>query len=345
VLEYIMDGSTRLVSKVQACDCKFTRTSGSIWTVRLNPPFHRVVYRVALLGIRITALLMCVSLLLLSSCATAPNPYLDDSIRPTLPAQTSFNQSAGHGDLIYLALRLGDGEELFALDTGSPLTVLDRALEPKLDRRLGRAEVFFPMVGAKKGHAYAAPRLFLGDTQLATGTCVVTDDLERLPFPNRQVKGILGMDCLRHYCLQIDFQSRNIRFLDPDDDATAKDGRAFPLSFSSGLVKVFVDENLLGVKNSGSLIDTGDNGDGDLESKLFLEALQDHRGIQTDTFVNSTRRATPAICLKEVVFGGESYSDVKLGQSFGFNSIGLRFLARHRVTFNFPKRMMYLQRE
>ncbi len=40
---------------------------------------------------------------------------------------------------------------------------------------------------------------------------------------------------------------------------------------------------------------------------------------------------------------GGAYN-LRLGESSGGNTIGLRFLARHLVTFNFPKRMMYLKR-
>jgi hypothetical protein len=45
------------------------------------------------------------------------------------------------------------------------------------------------------------------------------------------------------------------------------------------------------------------------------------------------------------LFGSETCSDLILKECpAGHNFIGLRFLARHLVTFNFPKRMMYLRR-
>ena len=292
----------------------------------------------------ITNIALFASLLLLNSCAAAPRPVANDSVRPELPAEASFNESAGRGDLLYVTLRLNNAEELlFALDTGSPVTVLDKSLEPRLGLRLGAAEVVFPNFGTKSGHVYAAPQLYLSGTRLLTGTWVVTDNLERIPFPNRQVRGILGMDCLRHYCVQLDFPSRKIRFLDPDNLLTTVLGKAFPLTFSSGLVTVFVDDNFLAMKGINSAIDTGDNLDGGLESKLFV-ALQEKGGIQTKEGNNSTETASLEPNFREVVFGGETYMDVRLWQSFGQNTVGLRFLARHLVTFNFPKRIMYLRR-
>src|SRR5207244_10946810 len=84
----------------------------------------------------------CVCLGLLSSCATAPIWFPDDSIRPSLPADASLNKGAGRGDELYLTLRLETGEELlFVVDTGSPCTVFDKSLEPKLGKRLGTTKV------------------------------------------------------------------------------------------------------------------------------------------------------------------------------------------------------------
>src|SRR5260370_36017891 len=129
------------------------------------------------------------------------------------------------------------------------------------------------------------------------------------------------MDCLRHYCLQLDFPARNIRFLDPDLAAQPALGKEFPLTFSSPLVTVFVDENFLGVKGISSALDTGDNRDGGLESKLFFAALQDQRGILTNHFINSTATVSPGAYFPKVEFGGETYADVGLWESCGGNTI------------------------
>src|SRR5437762_14274832 len=96
----------------------------------------------ALLAARVRLSGACVCLVLLSSCATAPIWFPDDSIRPSLPAGTSFNKGAGRGDALYLTLRLDAGEELlFLVDTASPCTFLDKSLDAKLGKRLGTTEV------------------------------------------------------------------------------------------------------------------------------------------------------------------------------------------------------------
>ena len=95
----------------------------------------------ALVASRVRAIGAGVCLVLWCSCTTFPNWDADDSIRPPLPAETSFEKAAGRGDLVCLKLRLERGGELlFALDTGAQVTLLDKSLEPKLGKRLGSVE-------------------------------------------------------------------------------------------------------------------------------------------------------------------------------------------------------------
>jgi hypothetical protein len=294
-----------------------------------------------------------VCLVLACSCSTTPDWNADDSIRPPLPAETSFNKGAGCGDLLYLWLRFESGGELlFAVDTGAPVTVLDKSFESKLGKRIGSVELRYSGYGIGNGGAYRAPKLYLGSTRLHTGNWIATEDLSRFPFPNPSVSGILGMDCLRHYCVQLDFAARKIRFLDPDGLKNEELGNEFPLTFSSR--SVFVEENLLGVKGANSLIDAGDNSDGALAPKLFQQALEDHHltnqvkrrnfGLLTDS-AGSVDTPSRKAFFPRGVFRGETYSDLRLWEDSGGNTIGLRFLARHLVTFNFPKRIMYLKRQ
>ena len=102
-----------------------------------------------LLASRVRVIGAGVCLVLLCSCITKdvwPTWYGDTSQRPILPAEASFtkvNGAAGSGGNLFLTLRLDTGEELlFLVDTGSPLTVLDKSLARKLGRRRGTAEVF-----------------------------------------------------------------------------------------------------------------------------------------------------------------------------------------------------------
>jgi hypothetical protein len=73
----------------------------------------------------ISVAFICTCLLLLCSCAT------ESSIRPQLPADVTMNKEAGRGGHLIVTLRLENGEEIpFQVDTGAPITVFDKSLEP-----------------------------------------------------------------------------------------------------------------------------------------------------------------------------------------------------------------------
>ena len=92
-----------------------------------------------------------------------------------------------------------------------------------------------------------------------------------------------------------------------------------------------VDENLLGTKGCATMIDTGEVNDGALTMKEFRKALQ----------------KTPAngedwTWLRSGVFNGVTYTNLVVHVCQGPDTVGLRFLARHLVTLNFPKGKLYL---
>jgi hypothetical protein len=247
------------------------------------------------------------SLLLLCFRATA------DSIHPQLPADVIINKEAGRGGLLFVSLRLKGGKDMpFLVDTGATGTVLDKSLEPKLGKRLGTG----PITGweAKRtANIFAAPRLYMGNTPLMTGGKVWTGD-------RQGAAGILGMDCLKHYCIQLDFAAGKMRFLNPDQVNAAKLGKAFPLTLRGNLPYLH-HVGLLGA-GTNLLIDIGCRTDG-LEDKTAIKGL--------------------AQILPDCVWDGETYTNLSVAAVEHANVIGLSFLARHLVTFDFPRRTMYLK--
>jgi hypothetical protein len=241
---------------------------------------------------------------------------------------------------------LESGEKLlFAVDTGSDVTVLDKSLEPKLGKRLSSGLLLYPFYGVRWGRVYQAPALYLGATRLVTSGRICTDDLREIFRDNHPVVGILGMDCLKHYCLQLDFNSGTVHFLDPARLNTEGWGQAFPLA--PDLDQALIRASFFGVTNAVVKIDTGDYADGALKPGLFRRELQKQHPFQTNQW-----RSPQGILnarFAEDQFGGGTYTNLSV-HGFplspfmrGHNTIGLQFLARHLVTLNFPKQTMYLQ--
>lgn len=178
--------------------------------------------------------------------------------------------------------------------------------------------------------------------------------LERTSSPDelpRPVQGILGMDCMRHYAIQMDFVAGKMRFLESDHLRREDLGLAFPLTIDhSGHVTVGV--SFTGTRGVNPIIDTGCACDGVMEPKEFQLALQQQRAVWTNQYKYPTGVVRYTVCFQKLVFGGESCTDVVIdeapalvanGRTYYLNAIGLPFLARHLVTFDFPNRMMYLR--
>ena len=255
-----------------------------------------------------------------------------------------MNKEAGRGGLLFVTLRLETGEMLpFVVDTGCPVTIFDKSLEPKLGSRLGAGTSLNFGVKREIG-IYAAPRLYLGSTRLQlAGTNILACDCKQLPSNTDQpIMGFLGMDVLEHYCLQLDFATGRMRFLDPETANKKGWGKPFPLT-DLGDGCFIVGENLAGANGLGSLVDTGCSYDGWLVPGLFQQWTN-----QAHLPADGAARSPDGL------LGGEVYSDIDLhgldakllltdDSHIKFNGIGLHFLSRHLVTFDFPERTLYLR--
>lgn len=253
-------------------------------------------------------------------CAAADSPA-------QLPADVALNEGAGRGGFLILKVRVQKGKDLpFIVDTGTPVTLLSETLEPQLGKRLGSTT--FQKYGKQKSGRYAAPEIYLGDTLLETGTNVFSFDFKQLSSLSRQpVMGVLGFDCLRRYCIQLDFEKGTMRFLSPAGHSDVSElGKAFHMTLTNLLeggkdVYPVIDcDNLCGIKSPKLLIDTGCNIDGLVEKSA------------------STR-------LPECFWNGGTYTNIHVGIVAHMNALGLRFLARHLVTLDFPEQTMYLKQK
>jgi len=310
--------------------------------------------RIVTEAIRALGIFMC--LLLLCSCATRPHSTSPVSTSD-LPADVSINKDAGRGGLsgglLFAALRLENGKDLpFVVDTGSPITILDKSLESRLGKRLTTAPIWW--WGAKqKAAVHAAPKLHSGNVPLKTGAIVFVCNLKEMSSAaGHRVLGILGMDCLKHYCIQLDLAAGKMRFLDSNQLEAAKPGEAFPLvlsnlgqPYSNACLPYIHHSSLLGGQGTNLMIDTGLGIDGALEPGLLREQCLRLKG-------NGARRLDELIWyFPECVWDGETYTNIIIRDATnvvfasGVNVLGLRFLARHLVTLDSPGRTMYLRRQ
>jgi hypothetical protein len=277
-----------------------------------------------------------------------------EAIQPLLPADVAINKEAGRGGWVIISLRMESGEELrMIVDTGAPGTLLDKSLEPKLGNRLDTGTIR-SFRGEQEGDLYAAPTFYLGDVPLMGNSNLLTADFKKLLPPlDPPVLGILGMDCLRHYCLQMDFEAGKMRFLDSHHFNADGLGKGFPLKFATDAehhgIPLIQHAGLLGGTATNTVIDTGHNGDGAVEGRAIRRhAAGSYSGGLVKRFKHFL--AVHGLVNRDVglpgcVWDGNTYTNIVVGRRSGDlpNWIGIRFLARHLVTFDFPNQMMYLK--
>jgi hypothetical protein len=279
---------------------------------------------------------------LLASCASVvPPPKPADPLHPGLPPETYFDRGLGTDRIVCLRLQNERGENWrFLVDSGAPVTIFDRSLRPKLSPALSVEPVQYAWAGTAMLQVHKAPRLFLSNTLLLTGPNVRSDDLRRV-WRGRGVEGILGLDCLGHYCVQLDFTSHTIRFLDPERATGPELGRAFPLY--TFVNSTFVEGDLLGTGPTLYRVDTGCTADAVIKPMLFRQACRRQFPDWAREFRTGEGRPVIEAGFPHATFNGESYDKLVIDAA-DHNLLGLRFLSRHLVTLNFPKHMMYLRR-
>jgi hypothetical protein len=142
-----------------------------------------------------------------------------------------------------------------------------------------------------------------------------------------------------------------MRFLEPAQVHPAELGKSFLLTLPGRsqeappiLAKAgqevsvpFIDHiGLLGGTETNLLIDTGDNVDGG----VVKGAIKGHYLTRLMHFLIKAWAARLPGC----VWDGETYTQLRVVPNCPVNRLGLRFLACHLVTLDFPNQTMYLKK-
>jgi len=287
--------------------------------------------------VKILRLLTAAVALVTASCGSVPSGSLRGA---GTPGQATINPGAGRGESLTVIIHGPQGEPWkFIVDTGAPDTMLDRSLESRFGPVLRTEQAHYGYFGTRPVKVFAAPRLTLGGSPLRTGEHVLTDDFATL-FPRRHIKGILGMDCLRHYILQIDFARGSLRLLDPARPPGGTLGLPHRLRPEGGAI--YVEGDLFGLGRREFRVDTGCTIDAVLERPLFDEVLRGQKPLQTRTFPSPAGRPLIECIFASGTFDGRIYGKLVVDGADD-NLLGVRFFARHGVTFDFPRNTLYLR--
>jgi hypothetical protein len=248
------------------------------------------------------------------------------------------------GDPILLPVTFQREDYLFLLDTGSTHMVFDTSLRNDLGQLRATTTVVTPQDKKVTVECYDAPKAFLGPLNIKECVNVLCAQIEELDLiEDERVSGIIGMNFLIRYAVQIDFDGGILTFLQPLAGENPNWGEPFASNHSSPLV-LQTSANILDNIEADFTIDTGCLATGTLDPSVFRKVVPEEGAKTLETRVKTlagildTREAR----IDELSFGPFEYEGLIFDECSP-NLLGLPFLSRHTVTFDFFNGIMYLE--
>jgi hypothetical protein len=247
---------------------------------------------------------------------------------------------ARHGDILLLPVTIDGRKYEFMLDTGASWSCVDTTLRSLLDAT-GETVA---LNGRKSIPTYRLPRTHVGKSQLpVTGPAVCLDLEQFRGLTGHNIRGILGMTFLKDKVVRIDFDNGKLALL---RSPPGQQDNSFAVSYSDGhlpMVKVEIGRG----RTVSFKLDTGmrNSDSGNIEKPLFATLIGSGEATLTGSEVGSVtiegehweRLAT----VKECRLGAFQHADLAFCEGEQ-NILGLAYLARFRVTFDFPNDRIYL---
>ena len=179
----------------------------------------------------VVTLLSTITFAYASPCGTLPRAT---SPREASPALTSipFRLSGSH---IFIEIRINESRPLhFIFDTGASTTVVSQ----RKAKKLSLASDGFTPVRSKQGPSLA---YYSRNNQLWMGSLALEKvRVVHLPLTHleealgKSVDGIIGHDLLKHYVVQVNYDTRTIDLYDPQSFAPPLGYYAYPFEIISG---------------------------------------------------------------------------------------------------------------
>ena len=154
------------------------------------------------------AFIISSNVLFLSGCQTGQTKA---AAAPEVLAEFDFSIKDG---AILLPVTFNGEEYLFALDTGVSLTTVDDYFKDKLGKRISKprkASLPYNKDKIAMIERFPFPDAYLGTLKLKTSDSVQVMDLD--PLTGGICKGLIGMNFLKKYIVQIDFDNGKVIFL------------------------------------------------------------------------------------------------------------------------------------
>jgi hypothetical protein len=239
------------------------------------------------------------------------------------------------GDWILLPVEIAGKTYRFVVGTGFTYTALDTSLAGLLGT---------PVATDGTGiNLYLEPNGKVGKMSLQTGQPARTADLTHLrKASGHAIDGVLGMSFLSTKVVHLDFDRGKLYFL---RSRCTQAGESCPLHFNLDNLPL-VDVDVPGAGTRQFLLSTGQGGcgSGALDRQTFADLLRN--GLMTGVGQIWSASLNRAEMKQRGEIRGLSLGPISLPPMIfnesASNVLGLGFLLRFKVTFDFPGRRLYL---
>lgn len=246
------------------------------------------------------------------------------------------------GDFLVLPVVINQREYPFLVSTGLVTTVIDNSLREKLE--LTKLELKGPAGrGGQGGERFGGLHAAIGNIPLEFPGGVESGSFaamhEKLDLP---CVGELGMDVLRRYVVQIDFDEGKLRLLSAVPSGAGESLRITPMGAEGGAPMISV--TIPGVPAEKFIVHTARAANSlelchelfsRLEEKEKLAVLVQDKGTTRSAGVTYQCGRLPAVQI------GKAKHDDLFVNTGEHNAVGLAYLARYVVTFDFPRNRLY----
>ncbi len=240
--------------------------------------------------------------------------------------------------IVLVPVRMGSKDYQFILDTGATRSVFDTVFRARMGRRVS-TEISGTPRGKTKVELYFPPDAHIGSLPLSKSPAICSDLTPFREASGYDVRGFLGIDFLKDWIVFFDFDDGRVDILSPKTPRSSNWGDRIGFNYdATGAARVFArpgknDETLF-------LVDTGMGGhsSGDLEESLFSRLVDSGAARTAGADWMSTavgHSSSRAARLSQLSFGSFRHENLRFS-SGKQNILGLHYLSRFRVTFDFP---------
>lgn len=277
------------------------------------------------------------------------------------PRVLLHSKVATDGDFLVLPVEMAGKMYSFAVDTGAIFSALDRRFEDQLtlfDDSIGEVVV----IPGVESQVYRALPLTVHGTEFGTLTlpenspmyCVDLSEVSR--SSDQRIDGVLGMDFLVRYALQLDLARGELRLLDSETIGAMPYEASLWIHMLEGNLP---NSDVIGCRpclpmRSGdvsywAIIDTGAVGASFYLDRRTREALVESQRLQEATLVYEVDGVTKVgtgdfATLRDVKLGRFRHYMLDVKEAEPCCKLGLPFWKRYLVTFDFPRRRLCLDK-